>query len=143
MEQTMGATVVNTSVKTANWSKKKPADYSGKDLDNALKAYESLVDKDVSIPADLPTMPKQAVKDFENCIKEMQAAIADFQKAVAHLKQLIAALQKVSSAGEKTAGELQKLAKDKKGAEAKAYSEAATVASGIAAQASEVAKKMQ
>jgi hypothetical protein len=139
----MAATVVNTSIKTANWSKKKPADYSGKDLDNALKAYETLVEKDVSIPADLPTMPKQAVKDFENCIKEMQTAVTDFQKAVTHLKQLIAALQKVSAAGEKTAGELEKLAKDKTGAEAKAYSEAATVASGIAAQASEVARKMQ
>jgi hypothetical protein len=139
----MGATVVSTSVKSATWSKKKPADYSGKDLDNALKAYETLAGKDVSIPADLPTMPKQTVKDFEKCIKEMQAAVTDFQKGVAHLKQLIAALQKVSAAGEKTAGELQRLAQDKKGSEAKAYSEAATTASNIAAQAGEVAKKMQ
>src|SRR5688572_16764675 len=105
MELTMAATVVDTSVKTANWSKKKPADYSGKDLDNAIKAYEALIDKQVTIPADLPTMPKMTIKDFENCIADMQQTVKDFEKAVVHLKQVVGALQKVSSAGDKTAAE--------------------------------------
>jgi hypothetical protein len=139
----MAATVVDTSVKTANWAKKKPADYSGKVFDNALKAYETLCEEQVTISAEFPTMPKIAVKAFQDCIAEMKQTVKDFEKAVTHMQKVIAALQKVSSAGETTAGELQKLAKDKKGADAKAYSEAATVASGIAAQASSVAKKMQ
>jgi hypothetical protein len=139
----MGATVVDTSVKTATWAKKKPSDYSGKDLDNAIKAYEAIADEQVLVPGELPTMPEVSVKKIQSCIEDMQSAVKDFEKAVAHLKKLIAALQKVSSAGDATAGELQKLAKDKKGAEAKAYSDAASTASGIAAQASAVAKKLQ
>ena len=139
----MAATVVDPSVKSANWSKKKPADYSGKDLDTALKSYEQLSGKDVSVPASLPTMPKQCVSAFEKCIKEMQSAITDMQKAVAHMKQLDKSLQAVASAANKTVSELEKAGKDKQGNDKRAYMDASSAASAIGAQALASAKSLQ
>lgn len=139
----MAAIVVDGSLKSSNWTKKKPADYKGKDLDNALKAYEALADKKITVPAALPTMPKHSASAMEQCIKDMQAAIAEMQKATTHLKQMATSLQKVSTAGNATANELRKLAEDKQGADKKSYLDGASTASAIALEASQMAKQVQ
>src|SRR4026209_1401214 len=64
-ENRMGATVVDSSVNASNWNKQKPDGFDSKDLDKAIKAYEALVSKAPSVPASLPTMPAQNVKEYE------------------------------------------------------------------------------
>lgn len=88
-----------------------------------------------SIPASLPAMPGQNVKEFDACLKTLDAAIADMKKAVTFMKQLADSLKTVAGAASKTAGDLQKQAKDKTGAEKSKYLSAASTASGIGAQA--------
>ena len=44
----MGATVVNTSLTVSAWTKAKPADFKGKDLENALKGAEGLDAKKIA-----------------------------------------------------------------------------------------------
>lgn len=139
----MGATVVDTSVNSANWTKQKPADYNGKDLDKALKTYEGLVSQGPSVPASLPTMPKMSGKELGACIKTLESAIDDMKKAVAFLKKLGDALKAVNSAATKTSAELQKLAKDMTGDAKNKYLSAASAAAGIGAQASSSQQKIE
>jgi len=139
----MGATVVDTSVNSANWTNQKPADYNGKDLDKALKTYEGLASKGPSVPASLPTMPKMSGKELGACIKTLESAVDDLKKAVAFLKKMGDALKAVNSAANKTSAELQKLAKDKTGEAKNKYFSAATVAAGIGVQASTSQQKIE
>jgi hypothetical protein len=139
----MGATVVDCSVNTGNWSKQKPDGYESKDFDKALKAYDSLAAKPPSVPAAFPAMPAQSVKEFEACMKTLDSTIADMKKAVTFMKQLSDALKTVGSTGGKTADDLQKQAKGKDGAEKSKYLSAASTASGISAQATASAKKLE
>ena len=139
----MGASVVDSSVNAGNWNKQKPDGYDSKDFDKAIKAYESLIAKPASVPAALPTMPGQSIKEFEACMKTLDSNVADMKKAVAFMKQLIDALKTVASAGSKTAADLQKQAKDKDGPEKNKYLSAASSASAISAQATASAKKLE
>lgn len=139
----MGATVVDTSLNLANWTKNKPSDYKGTDLDTALKAYEAVKKKSVTMPAQLPTPPASSVSGLEKCIKEIQSVVTDMQKGVTYLKELSTGLQKVGTAASKTAGDLQKLAKDKDGQSKKEYMNAATVASGMGSQAASLVKQLK
>jgi hypothetical protein len=138
----MGATVVDSSVNTGNWSKQKPDGYDSKDFDKALKAYDTLVSKAPSVPAAFPAMPGQNVKEYETCMKTLDSAIADMKKAVTYMKQLSDSLKTVASTGGKTAADLQKQAKDKDGAEKNKYLSAASTASAISGQATASAKKL-
>jgi hypothetical protein len=139
----MGATVVDCSVNTGNWNKQKPDGYDSKDFDKAIKAYESLSAKAPSVPAAFPAMPGQSVKEYESCMKTLDSTTADMKKAVTFMKQMGDALKSVSSAAGKTAADLQKQAKDKDGAEKNKYLSAASTASGIGAQATASAKKLE
>jgi hypothetical protein len=139
----MGATVVDTSVNTGNWSKQKPEGYDSKDFDKAIKAYESLNAKAPSVPAALPTMPAQSVKEYEACMKTLDSATSDMKKAVTFMKQLCDALKTVSSTATKTAADLTKQAKDKAGPDKIKYVSAASAATGIGAQATAIAKKLE
>jgi hypothetical protein len=133
----MAATVVDTSVKAAAWTKAKPADYKGKDLETALKAAEGFDTKKIAMPAKLPTVPKLKISEIEKCITEMEADLVTLQKALAELKKIQASLQAVSSAASKTASELEKMEKDKNASDAKKqeYRSAAHTASGIGSSA--------
>lgn len=138
----MGATVVDSSVSSANWNKQKPSGYDSKDLDKALKAYETLSGKAPTVPASFPAVPGQSVKEFEACIKALESTTADMKKAVTYMKQLADALKTVGGAAGKAASDLQKQAKDKDGSDKTKYQSAASTASGISAQAAASAKKL-
>ena len=109
----MGATVVN-GLTASYWASHKPADYKGQDLDKALKVYEPLASKGISIPGNLiPKVPKATAGEIDTCIKDLQSAITELQKGQAFLKQIVAALQAVTGASGKAAADLRKLAKGK------------------------------
>ena len=137
----MGATVVDTSLNSANWAKQKPSDYQNKDLDKALKAYESLAAKGVTMPGALPTMPKPSIKAIGTCVKELESAIKEFQKSTAGLTKLNESLKAVNGAASKASAELQKMAKDKQGEDKQKFISAASVASGLGSQASSMISK--
>jgi exonuclease VII small subunit len=140
----MGAVVVDGSVSPANWKKDKPKDYTGGTLDSALAAYEKLAGKKVSVPKDLPTMPKQSAKAFEDCVKEMESAIKELKAGASHLKDLGKALEAVNSAAKSTAAELKKLGDGKTAKdERKAYFDASATASAIASKAGESASEIK
>jgi hypothetical protein len=113
----MAATVVDGSLSAAHWLKNKPQDYNGgKDLETALKNFETLNKKDVSFAA-LPTLPaKQSIKAYTQCSKELKDSSDELVKVVvAHWKTLSEAATKVAGAANTNSGELRKLAKDKQG----------------------------
>src|SRR5258706_10974293 len=125
----MGATVV-TSLTASYWTGHKPADYKGQDLEKALKAYEGVAGKTLTMITKLPTVPKATVSGIDTCIKELQAAITELQKTQATIKQFTGALQAVQGAANKTSGELTKLSKGKDVDESE-YKNAAISASSI------------
>ena len=133
----MAATVVDGSLKASTWTKAKPADYKGKDLETALKAAEGYDTKKLAMPAKLPAVPKLKISDIETCITELEADLVTLQKALAELKKIQASLQAVSSAASKTASELEKMENDKKTSDDKKreYRSAAQTASSIGSSA--------
>jgi chromosome segregation ATPase len=145
MESFMGATVVNTSLTVSAWTKAKPADFKGKDLDNALKGAEGLDAKKIAMPAKLPTVPKLKISEIETCVTELEADIITLQKALAELKKMESAFQAVSSAANKTSSELQKMEKDKKASEdqKQKYHSAAQTASVMGSNAAGIAANLK
>src|SRR5262245_33806783 len=99
----MGATVVS-GLSSANWTKSKPADYKGQDLDRALKVYDAFSGKsNITIPGNLiPKVPKATIGEIEGCIKDLTNAITELQKGLVILKQVATALQGVQGAAGKT-----------------------------------------
>ena len=141
----MGATVVDTSLTVSAWTKAKPAEFKGKDLENALKGVEGLDTKKIAMPAKLPTLPKLKISEIESCITQMEADIITLQKALAELKKIDSALKAVSSAASKTASELEKMEKDKKASDdqKQKYSGAARTASVIGSNAATTAANIK
>ncbi len=141
----MGAKVVDTSLKASSWTSKKPPDYKGKALEDALKKVEGIDLKKVAMPAKLPTVPKPTISEIEACITQTEADIITLQKALAEIRKLQSALQAVSSAASATSAELQKMAKDKKASEDQKnkYNSAAQTASFIGINASAAAKSLE
>jgi hypothetical protein len=141
----MAATVVDGSLSASHWLKNKPDDYQGgKDLESALKSYETLSKKKINI-AVLPTMPTStSIKEFTDCAKELKASSDEITKTIVpHYTALKDAATTVASAASKTSGDLSKLAKDKKGDDKKKYDNAASIASAISAQATGVVGKLK
>jgi hypothetical protein len=145
VETFMGATVVNTSLTASSWTKAKPPDYKGKDLETALKAAEGLDAKKIAIPAKLPTVPKLKISEIETCITELESDIITLQKALADLKKMESAFQAVCNAADKTSSDLQKMEKDKKATEdqKQKYSSAAQTASVIGSNAASMAANLK
>jgi hypothetical protein len=145
MESFMGATVVNTSLTVSAWTKAKPSDYKGKDLENALKGAEGFDAKKIAMPAKLPTVPKLKISEIETCITEMEADIITLQKALAELKKMQTAFQAVSSAANKTSSELEKMQNDKKASDdqKQKYQSAAQTASVIGSNAAGMAASLK
>src|SRR3990172_8607472 len=115
MERTMGAKVVDTSLKAKSWTAEKPPEYKSKVLENALTVVEGLDLKKVAVPAKLTTAPKEPkISVFESCITQLEADIITLQKALAELKKVDAALNAVCGAASTAQSELEKMAKDKK-----------------------------
>jgi hypothetical protein len=128
----MGATVVN-NLTASYWAKAKPADYKNQDLDKALKTYEGVAGKTVTIPNDLvPKTPKSKVSEIEKCIKDLQNAVTELTKAKTMLKEITSALEGVQSAAGKVITDLNKQAKGKSDDDKTKYENAAASASGIA-----------
>jgi hypothetical protein len=130
----MAATVVTNTLTASYWAGLKPPGYKGADLDKALKAYEAVAGKPITLPARLPALPQAKLGEVDNCIKELQAAIAELQKTQALLKQVIGALQAVQGAAGKTSAELTKLSKGKD-VDEHAYKNASTSAGSIGGMA--------
>jgi hypothetical protein len=82
-----------------------------------------------------------SIKEFEDCIKTLDAAIALMKKAVTFVKQLDDTLKTVAGSGNKVAGDLREKAKDKDGSDKNQYLSAASTASVISGQASDLQKK--
>jgi hypothetical protein len=137
----MGATVVN-SLTASYWAGHKPASYKSQDLDKALKAYESVAGKTLTMITKLPTVPKATLGGIDTCIKDLQAAITELQKTQAAIKQLTGALQAVQGAAGKTSGELTKLSKGKDVDETE-YKNAAISASSIGSIAADAIGRYQ
>jgi exonuclease VII small subunit len=139
----MGATVVSGLLSSANWAKSKPADYKGQDLDRALKGYEALAGKGISIPSNLiPKVPKPCIVEIDACITGLESAVTELQKGLAILRQAVAALQAVQGAAVKAAADLQKLAKGKD-SDKDAYENAAGTAQSIVGAAENVLKSIR
>ena len=76
-------------------------------------------------------------------MKTLDSAIADMKKAVAYIKQLDDALKTIASSGNKVAGDLREKAKGKDGSDKNKYLSAASTASAISGQASELQKQLK
>jgi hypothetical protein len=140
----MAATVVNTSLSQATWTKAMPKDYKDKfKLGDSLAAFEAMVKKDLTMPANLPVRPDGTVKAIESCVDQMKKDIKSLEDAAKGLKERVAAAEAVGSAASKAADDLRKAAKDKSGGDADKYNDAAGVASGIGATAKAQAKAWQ
>jgi len=127
----MGATVVSGGLSSANWARSKPADYRGQDLDRALKSYEALAGKSISIPNNLiPKIPKPRINEIDSCITQLESAVTELHKGLATLKQTVTALQAIQGAAGKAAGDLRKLAKGRD-SDKNAYETAASTAESI------------
>lgn len=138
----MGAIVVH-GVSAREWASLKPANYKDQDLDKALKAYEPLAGKGISIPGNLfPDLPKATIGEIDTCIKGLQSAITELQKGQTFLKQIVAALQAVAGAAGKTSADLRKLAKGKD-ADKNACEKAAISAGSIGSFAASAIKNFQ
>ena len=137
----MGATVVS-GLSSANWAKSKPADYKGQDLDKALKGYEALAGKGISIPNNLiPKIPKPSVAEIGSCITDLESAVTDLQKGLAILRQTVTALQAVQGAEGKPSADLRKLAKGKQDKDA--YENAAAAAEAVSTAAAGALTRIQ
>ena len=138
----MGATVVS-GLSSANWAKAKPADYKGQDLDKALKSYEALAGKGISIPSNLiPKVPKPCIAEIDSCITGLESAVTELQKGLAILRQTLAALQAVQGAAGKASADLRKLAKGKE-SDKNAYQNAASAAESIGGAAENALKSIR
>jgi hypothetical protein len=135
----MGATVVN-ALTSSYWAGHKPADYKGQDLDKALKAYEPLAGKSVTIPSSLiPPVPKASVSAIDACIAKLKSAITELEKGKVILNQVATALQAVQTAAGKASADLIKLAKGKDADETE-YKNAAITANSIGSLAADALK---
>jgi len=131
----MGASSVN-GLTAAFWAKAKPNDYRAQDLDKALKTYEGVSGKALTIPNNLiPKAPKPTIGEIEDCIKELQSAVTELQKGLTLLKPIISALEGVQGAAGKASAELRKQAKDKQDDAKQKYENAATTADSISSLA--------
>src|SRR5262245_38151182 len=135
----MGATVVN-ALTASYWAGHKPADYKGQELDRALKAYEPLAGKSVTIPSSLiPPVPKSKIGDIDACIAKLKSAVTELEKGKVILNQIVTALQAVQAAAGKASADLTKLSKGKD-ADETAYKNAAITANSIASLAADALK---
>ncbi|MCI0685240.1 MAG: hypothetical protein L0Y71_24335 [Gemmataceae bacterium] len=127
----MAATVVN-ALSASHWAGHKPAGYKGQDLDKALKAYEPLAGKTITIPSNLiPSAPKAKVGEVDTCISKLKHAVTELEKGKVLLSQIATALKAVQSAALKASTDLNKLSKGKDVDESE-YKNAAISASSIA-----------
>jgi hypothetical protein len=129
----MGAIVLNTAPDAAAWEKVKPKDYAGKDLSAALKAYDGV--RKTGFPM-IDSVPKLSVKDIQKAIDTLTATVKEMEKMSEGLK-------KVQAAAKKTVAELEKLAKDKKGDDRKAWDRARDVAAGMEAEAGNLINRLK
>ncbi len=138
----MGAQVVN-GLTASFWAERKPAGYKGTDLDKALKAYEPLAGKSVTIPSSLiPPVPKPKVSEIDACLAKLKNASTELDKAKTALNQVITALQAVQGAASKTSADLNKLSKGKDVDESE-YKNAVATANSIATLAAGELKNYQ
>ena len=136
----MGASTVN-GLTAAYWAKSKPTDYKGQDLDKALKTYEGVAGKGLTIPNNLiPKAPKPTIGEIEDCIKDLQSAVTELQKGLTLLKPIIAALEGVQGAAGKASADLRKQSKDKQDDAKKKYEDAASTANSIGSLAASASK---
>jgi hypothetical protein len=115
-ESFMAARVASIGDLSASaWAGKKPKSYKGTDLDKALKAWDALAAKPVTLVKDLiPGIPDAKISAIDACITKVKAAITAIDKAKGDVDQRVAALQAVATAGGKASSELTKLSEDKK-----------------------------
>ena len=136
----MAATVVN-GLTAGYWAKSKPDDYKGQNLDKALKTYEGLAGKGITIPSNLiPKVPKPNVSEIEECITGLESAVTELHKGLAFLKQIGTALTGVQGAAAKAAADLEKQAKTKADDAKKKYEDAASTANSIGSLAASASK---
>jgi len=132
----MAATVVN-ALTVSHWAGHKPDGYKSADLDKALKSFEPLAGKTITIPNNLiPTTPKPKIGEIDACIAKMKSAITELEKGKTMLNQIATALKGVQSAALKTSGDLNKLSKGKDVDESE-YKNAAISANSIASIAAD------
>ncbi len=141
----MGATVVDDShLDPSKWTSAKPADYQGKDLDTALKAYQTASKKEIKVLAQLPNLPTvTSLSKLEALAKSLEEAVTVTKKSLTQVKQLSTALGKVSSAASKTSTELKRLAKKKTDSDKSDYTKAADAASSIGAAAANLRLRLR
>jgi hypothetical protein len=128
----MGASVITVKLDAASWVKAKPDDYKGKELETALKKYESVSSKGI------PTMkgtPK-GIAEFQQCIKDLQSALDV-------LKPMHAALQDVAAACDKTIGDLSKQTKGKSDDDQAKYKQAQNIVQDISSRASKALNEIK
>lgn len=116
------------------WAGKKPKGYKGTELDKALKAWDALAAKPVTLAKDLiPSIPDAKISAIDACITKVKAAITAIDKAKGDVEQRVAALKAVAAAGAKASADLMKLSEDKKlkEDEAKEYRSAAIEAGSL------------
>jgi hypothetical protein len=141
----MGAWVVNEELKATRWSAVKPKDYGGKDLDNALKAFEKIDLNKVPVPRAPVDVPPLSISKIDTAVKDMNADIKVLEAAKKTLQQAETAANTVCSAANKTNAELQKVIKDKKTGDdqKKKFQAAADVASAMASKATTLIGKIK
>lgn len=126
----MAAIAISAKVDSESWTKAKPKDYKGADLDKALSAWETVKKK----------APAATSKPQSNSIKGYEDAIQTAEGVVKYLKECDAQLDKVIATAKKTAAELSKLAEKLKGSDQKKYTDAASIASLVGSGAGELKK---
>ncbi|HSF63060.1 MAG TPA: hypothetical protein VLA78_01650 [Paracoccaceae bacterium] len=129
----MGAIVLNTAPDSATWEKVKPKDFPGKDLSAALKAYDGVRKTAFAM---IDRVPKLSVKEIQDAITTLNGTIKD-------MEAMSEGLKKVQAAAKKTASELEKLGKDKKDDDKKAWQKARDVASGMEVAAENLIKQLK
>ena len=128
----MGASVIDSSLSSANWTKAKPQDYKNADLDKALSGWEAVAKK----AAPDPTLPaKLSIKGYEAFAK-------DATEVVKQLKDWDTALGAVGSAASKCEAELRKLSDKMEGDGRVAYFNAAGSAAAIGDKATTMKAKL-
>lgn len=133
----MAATVVHADLSSSSWLAKKPKEYTGKDLEQALKSLEKIDLNSISMPADAVGPPKLSLTAIKKASDTMDSYLKVLKTATDTLKKGEAAAKQVSSAASKTSSELQAMAKDKKTSDdvRKKCQDASSTASAIGAKA--------
>lgn len=141
----MGAQVVDADLKATRWTAAKPKEYNGKDLENALKAFEKIDLARVPVPSAPVGVPPLSISKIDSAVKDMNADIKVLEAAKKTLQQAESAANTVCSTANKTNAELQKVIKDKKTSDEqkKKFQAAAEVALAMASKATTLLGKIK